>query len=86
MPFHKNKHNNTIILLIIQALSARPSTFFRSSATLTTKYLSATYRRKEVNPTMKIVVIRHFGVPFHNNETAVLLATGVTHHIVRIKD
>lgn len=35
---------------------------------------------------MKIVVIRHFGVPFHNNETAVLLATGATPHIVLIKD
>lgn len=35
---------------------------------------------------MKIVVIRHFGVPFLNNETAVLLATGVAHHIVLIKD
>ena len=35
---------------------------------------------------MKIVVIRHFGVPFSNNETAVLLATGVTHHIVLIKN
>jgi hypothetical protein len=35
---------------------------------------------------MKIVVIRHFGVPFQNNATAVLLATGATHHIVLIKD
>jgi hypothetical protein len=45
----------------------------------------ATSRRKEVN-TMKIVVIRHFGIPFQNNATAVLLATGATHHIVLIKD
>jgi hypothetical protein len=29
---------------------------------------------------MKIVVIRQLGVPFSNNETAVLLATGVTPH------
>lgn len=29
-----------------------------------------------------ILVIQHYGFPFSNNENAVLLASGVTHHIV----
>ena len=33
---------------------------------------------------MKIEVIRHYGVPFINNATAKLIATGITHHIVLI--
>ncbi len=33
-----------------------------------------------------IVGIRHYGVAFKNNATAVLVATGMFHHIVLIKD
>lgn len=29
-----------------------------------------------------VIVIKHNGYPFRNNENAVLLATGITHHIV----
>lgn len=70
----------------MQALSAWPRAIFRSSSTPTTKYLVGNLPQKGGESTMGIVVIRHFGVPFQNNETAVLLATGVTHHIVLIKD
>lgn len=31
---------------------------------------------------MEIIVIKHNGYPFCNNDNAVLIATGVTHHIV----
>ncbi len=31
---------------------------------------------------MRIIVIAHNGYPFRNNEHAVLIATGITHHIV----
>ena len=31
---------------------------------------------------MEIIVIKHNGYPFCYNENAVLLATGITHHIV----
>ena len=41
--------------------------------------------RKEVN-FMRIIVIVHNGYPFRNNEHAVLIATGITHHIVLLKD
>ena len=34
---------------------------------------------------MKIVSIRHNGLGFQNNENAVLLFTGVTHHVVMLK-
>lgn len=34
---------------------------------------------------MQIIVIRHNGYPFHNNENAVLVATGSVHHIVLLK-
>lgn len=34
---------------------------------------------------MQIIVIQHNGYPFHNNETAVLVATGSVHHIVLLK-
>lgn len=34
---------------------------------------------------MKIIVIAHNGYPFRNNEVAVLIATGSTHHIVLLK-
>lgn len=34
---------------------------------------------------MKIIVIPHCGYPFHNNETAVLVATGAINHIVLLK-
>ena len=34
---------------------------------------------------MKVIVLIHYGYPFHNNEVAVLLATGMTHHIVLLK-
>jgi hypothetical protein len=29
-----------------------------------------------------VIVVKHNGYPFRNNENAVLLATGITHHIV----
>ena len=29
-----------------------------------------------------VIVIKHNGYPFRNNENDVLLATGITHHIV----
>ena len=35
---------------------------------------------------MRIIVIAHNGYPFRNNEHAVLIATGITHHIVLLKD
>mgnify|MGYP003524165431 FL=1 len=35
---------------------------------------------------MRIIVIAHNGYPFRNNEHAVLIATGSTHHIVLLKD
>lgn len=35
---------------------------------------------------MKIIVIEHNGYPFFNNENAVLLATGIRHHIVLLKN
>lgn len=31
---------------------------------------------------MEIVKIEHFGYPFINNENAILLVTGATHHYV----
>jgi hypothetical protein len=34
---------------------------------------------------MKIIIIRHNGYPFQNNENAVLLATGMFNHIVLLK-
>jgi hypothetical protein len=34
---------------------------------------------------MKIIVIRHFGYGFQNSDRAVLLATGIMHHIVLLK-
>jgi hypothetical protein len=34
---------------------------------------------------MKIVSIRHYGYSFVSNENAVLLVTGITHHIVLMK-
>lgn len=34
---------------------------------------------------MKIIMIRHYGYPFQNNEHAVLLASGTLHHIVLLK-
>jgi len=34
---------------------------------------------------MQIIKIRHYGVPFVNSDCAVLLATGVLHHIVLLK-
>ena len=34
---------------------------------------------------MKIVFIRHYGYSFSDNENAVLLVTGVIHHIVLMK-
>lgn len=35
---------------------------------------------------MRIIVIKHNGCPFFNNENAVLMATGITHHIVLLKN
>ena len=35
---------------------------------------------------MRLIVIKHNGYPFFNNENAVLIATGITHHIVLLKD
>jgi len=32
-----------------------------------------------------LIIIPHNGYPFHNNEVAVLLATGIYNHIVLIK-
>jgi hypothetical protein len=34
---------------------------------------------------MKIIIIRHYGYGFQNSDGAVLLATGITHHIVLLK-
>jgi len=34
---------------------------------------------------MKIIVIRHYGIPFRNNANAVLIATGLFHHIILLK-
>ena len=34
---------------------------------------------------MKIIVIRHYGYPFRNNETAILVATSAINHIVLLK-
>jgi hypothetical protein len=34
---------------------------------------------------MKIIVIRHNGFPFFNNENAVLLGSGPINHIVLLK-
>jgi hypothetical protein len=34
---------------------------------------------------MKIIKIRHYGLPFVNSACAVLLATGCLHHIVLLK-
>lgn len=34
---------------------------------------------------MEIVAIRHYGHPFISNEHAVLVATGILHHIVLLK-
>jgi len=34
---------------------------------------------------VKVLVIRHFGVPFFSNANAVLVATGVLHHIVLVR-
>lgn len=32
-----------------------------------------------------LIVFRHFGIPFRDNENAVLLATGILHHVVWVK-
>ena len=32
-----------------------------------------------------VITIRHFGHPFHSNQTAILIATGMFHHIVLIR-
>lgn len=42
-------------------------------------------RLREEEMTMTIILIRHHGYPFINNENAVLVATGITHHIALIK-
>lgn len=34
---------------------------------------------------MQILIIRHYGASFRDNENAVLLATGIWHHIVLLK-
>lgn len=34
---------------------------------------------------MQIILIRHFGLPFQNSDCAVLLASGILHHIVLLK-
>lgn len=34
---------------------------------------------------MQIIVIRHYGFGFSNSDCAVLLATGIWHHIVLLK-
>jgi hypothetical protein len=34
---------------------------------------------------MKILKIRHYGYSFVDNENAVLLVTGITHHYVLLK-
>jgi len=33
----------------------------------------------------KIILIEHFGVPFISNDIAMLIATGVKHHIVLLR-
>lgn len=33
----------------------------------------------------EIIAIRHYGYPFHSNEHAVLLVTGILHHYVLIR-
>lgn len=38
-----------------------------------------TFRKEEVQ---MVIVIKHNGCLFRSNEHAVLLATGITHHIV----
>lgn len=35
---------------------------------------------------MQIIVIAHNGYVFHNTEHAVLIATGITHHIILLKN
>ena len=32
-----------------------------------------------------ILIIEHYGLPFMNTEDAVLVATGIRHHIVLVK-
>lgn len=34
---------------------------------------------------MKIIIIRHYGLAFHSNKNAKLVATGIIHHIVLLK-
>jgi hypothetical protein len=34
---------------------------------------------------MQIIVIRHYGYAFRNSDCAVLLASGMLHHIVLLK-
>jgi hypothetical protein len=34
---------------------------------------------------MRIIVIRHYGYGFRNSDCAVLLASGIWHHIVMLK-
>jgi hypothetical protein len=31
-----------------------------------------------------VIMIKHYGYKFRNNENAVLVATGITHHIVLV--
>jgi hypothetical protein len=34
---------------------------------------------------MKLLIIKHFNIPFHNNQNAILLFTGIHHHVILLK-
>jgi hypothetical protein len=39
-----------------------------------------------MNKKYKLLVIEHHGVPFKNSDCAVLIASGIKHHIVLLKN